>query len=341
MQMPMARFAVLAADQSEPVLESTVGDALRAAADAWGDRPALREGVTSPGARSWTFDALLAEAEQTAHALLRRFAPGEHVAICAANCPEWVLVEFGAALAGIVLVTANPASTRDELACVLRQSKARGILAQSEFRGRRLLDAIERIRTDLPELREVIPLDEWPAFLAPSRPAGRLPAVTPDDIAQIQYTSGTTGFPKGAMLTHRGLMNNGRFYARTIGADAADVWVNPMPMFHTAGCVLVTLGALQTGGLHVVAISAAPGQLLDLIESQRGTLVLCVPTMLIRMLDHPDAANRDLSSWRVCTTGGAPVPPDIVRRAQDELGLRILIGYGQTEASPYLTHTLP
>jgi fatty-acyl-CoA synthase len=337
----MAQLSLLAADRSEPVLERTVGDALRVAADAWGDRPALREGVTSPGARSWTFDALLAEAEQTAHALLRRFAPGEHVAICAANCPEWVLVEFGAALAGIVLVTANPASTRDELAYVLRQSKARGILAQSEFRGRRLLDAIERIRTDLPELREVIPLDEWPAFLAPSRPAGRLPAVTPDDIAQIQYTSGTTGFPKGAMLTHRGLMNNGRFYARTIGADAADVWVNPMPMFHTAGCVLVTLGALQTGGLHVVAMSAEPGQLLDLIESQRGTLVLCVPTMLIRMLDHPDAANRDLSSWRVCTTGGAPVPPDIVRRAQDELGLRILIGYGQTEASPYLTHTLP
>jgi fatty-acyl-CoA synthase len=118
------------------------------------------------------------------------------------------------------------------------------------------------------------------------------------------------------------------------------VWVNPMPMFHTAGCGLTTLGALQTGGRQVLTTSAEPGLLLSLIESQRATLMLCVPTILIRMLDHPDAAKRDLSSWRACTLGGAPVPPDIVQRARDELGIGVAIGYGQTEASPYLTHTL-
>jgi fatty-acyl-CoA synthase len=339
--MPMAQLSLLSADRSEPVLEHSVGDALRMAAHAWGDRVALQEGSAATTARHWTFNALLAEAEQTARALLRRFDPGEHVAICAANCPEWVLVEFGAALAGLVLVTANPASTAEELAYVLHQSKACGILVQPEFRGRDLLDVAGCIMSQLPELREVISLDEWPAFLGDKRASGALPKVTADDIAQIQYTSGTTGFPKGAMLTHRGLANNGRFYARTIGAGPADVWVNPMPMFHTAGCGLATLGALQTGGRQVLAPSADPGLLLDLIETQRATLMLCVPTMLIRVLDHPDAAKRNLSSWRACTLGGAPVAPEIVRRARDEFGVQVAIGYGQTEASPYLTHTLP
>jgi fatty-acyl-CoA synthase len=337
--MPLAGLSLLPANRSEPVLEHTVGDALRIAAHTWGDRVTLLEGTAAPEARSWTFSALLVEAEQTARSLLRRFAPGEHVAICAANRPEWVLVEFGAALAGIVLVTANPACTGEELAYVLRQSKARGILVQPELHGRKLTDMIERIRPALPELREVISLNEWSAFLGTGF-GGVLPKVTADHVAQIQFTSGTTGRPKGAMLTHRGLTNNGRFYARTIGAGPADVWLNPMPMFHTAGCGLATLGALQTGGRQILAPSAEPGLLLDLIESQRATLMLCVPTILIRMLDHPDAAKRDLSSWRTCTLGGAPVPPEIVRRARDELGIRIAIGYGQTEASPYLTHTL-
>jgi fatty-acyl-CoA synthase len=341
--MPLAQLAqlsLLSADRSEPVLEHTVGDTLRVAAREWGDRVALQEGSVTSGARRWAFDELLAEAEQTAHALLRRFSPGEHIAICAANCPEWVLVEFGAALAGLVLVTANPASTSDELAYVLRQSKASGVLVQREFRGRDLLEMFGYIKPQLSELREVISLDDWPALLKDAQPNKALPAVTADRIAQIQYTSGTTGFPKGAMLTHRGLANNGRFFARTIGAEPSDVWVNPMPMFHTAGCGLATLGALQTGGRHILAPSADPGLLLDLIASQRGTLLLCVPTMLIRVLDHPDVTKKDLSSWRACTMGGAPVAPDIVRRAQEELGVKVAIGYGQTEASPYLTHTL-
>ena len=338
--MPVAGLSLLSADRSVPVLEHTVGDALRVAADAWGDRVALQEGSAAPGVRRWTFATLLVEATQTARALSRYFAPGEHVAICAANCPEWVLVEFGAALAGLVLVTANPASTAEELAYVLRQSKVRGVVVQREFRGRNLRDMVEHIRPQLPEIREVISLDEWSAFLADGQLGAALPKVTADHVAQIQYTSGTTGFPKGAMLTHRGLTNNGRFYARAIGAGHEDVWVNPMPMFHTAGCGLATLGALQTGGCQVLAAGAEPGLLLDLIESRRATLMLCVPTMLIRVLDHPDAAKKDLSSWRACTSGGAPVPPEVVRRAQKELGIQVAIGYGQTEASPYLTHTL-
>ena len=139
----------------------------------------------------------------------------------------------------------------------------------------------------------MISLASWSEFLASGSPTQALPHVTPDDIAQIQYTSGTTGFPKGAQLSHRSLSNNGRFYARAIGAGPDDVWINPMPMFHTAGCGLLTLGALQTGGVHVIPAGFDPAVMLGLFEAERGTIMLSVPTMLIRMLDHPDAATRE------------------------------------------------
>jgi len=326
-------------DRSQPVLEQTAGDALRRAAKSWGDRLALREGRATRDARCWSFSALLTEAERVAFALLEEFAPGEHVAICAANCPEWVFVEFGAALAGLVLVTINPASTAEELTYLLRQSRSRGILVQSVFRGRDLLAVVRAVVLGLPDLRQVIVLEALPA-LCREMPMGRpLPDVAAEQLAQIQYTSGTTGFPKGAMLTHRGVTNNARFYAQVIGAGPDDVWINPMPMFHTAGCGLATLGALQTGGQHVIAPDADAARLLALIETYRGTLMLCVPTILVRMLDHPDAGRTNMDSWRACTLGGAPVPPALIQRAQEEFRLRIGIGYGQTEASPYVTHT--
>jgi fatty-acyl-CoA synthase len=190
-------------------------------------------------------------------------------------------------------------------------------------------------------LREVISLADWPAMVAAAPFGVRFPSVSAGDVAQIQYTSGTTGLPKGVLLTHRGLANNARFYARAIGTGADDVWIDPMPLFHTAGCGLVTLGALQTGGVHVLSAGAEPGTLLELLEAERGTYMLCVPTMLLRLLEHPELASRDLSSWRLCTLGGAPVAPELVRRAQERLGVKVAIGYGQTEASPYVTHSLP
>lgn len=328
------------ADTSVPVLQASIGEALRRATDAFGSRTALVEGVDGDP-RRWTYAALLSEAEQVARALLARFRPGEHVAIWAANCPEWVLAEFGAALAGLTLVTVNPAFLPQEVAYVLGQSRASGILVQPSYRGRDLLAVAEQARAHLPALREVIALDHWEAFRASGDPHTQLPQVDPLDIAQIQYTSGTTGFPKGARLTHRGLVNNARFFARALGAGEDDVWVNPMPMFHTAGCGLMTLGALQTGAVHVLPPGFDPAVMLALFERERGTLMLSVPTMLIRMLDHPDARTRDVSSWRISALGGAPVPPELVRRAACEFGIKVTIGFGQTEASPYITHTVP
>ncbi|WP_043287139.1 AMP-binding protein [Paraburkholderia oxyphila] len=329
-------------DAFEPVTELSIGDALRLAADKWGNRIALVEGTEIANAhRQWSFAQLYENACVVAHALLARFSPGEHVAVWSANCPEWVLLEFGAALAGLTLVTVNPAYLPKELVDVLRRSNATGIVLCPEYRGRDCMAILNEIRAEIPDVREVISLANWSAFLDSGKSTRSLPHVSPDDVAQIQYTSGTTGFPKGAELTHRGLVNNGRFYANVIGANAQDVWVNPMPLFHTAGCGLATLGALQTGGMHVLPAGFDPRLMLDLIEAHRGTVVLCVPTMLIRMLDQPDAKDRDLASWRLATLGGAPVPPELVRRAFTEFNLDVAIGFGQTESSPYITHTLP
>jgi fatty-acyl-CoA synthase len=334
-----AKLSFAAGDLGVALAEHAIGDGLRLAAERFGPRIALVDGAAPD--RRWSFSGLLHAAERTARALLTRFAPGEHVAICAANSPEWVMLELGAALAGLVLVTANPASTAHELAYVLRRSRAVGLFLQPAYRGRDLRAMADGLRPELPALREIVTLDDWAGFAAQAAESAALPDLRGAHPAQIQFTSGTTGAPKGAMLTHRGLLNNAGFYARTIGAIAGDVWVNPMPMFHTAGCGLATLGALQTGGVHVISPDADAGRLVALIERERGSIMLAVPTMLLRVLDHPDTATRDISSWRLCTMGGAPVAPELVRRAARMLGVAVAIGFGQTEASPYVTHTVP
>lgn len=330
------------AQPGSPLPETTIGDALRSAARRWPRQTALVDGTKTAGPRRrWSYTDLLAAAENVAHALLRRFEPGEHLAIWSANSPEWICVEFGAALAGLTLVTVNPAYRSNELEYVLARSRASGVVVAPEYRGRDLIAVTEEIRPRLPRLREIISLADEKALTHPGMPGTTLPDVRPNAIAQIQYTSGTTGFPKGAMLTHRGLAGNGRSYAEVIGAGKDDVWVNPMPLFHTAGCGLATLGAMQTGGTHVIPPEFDAANILDLVEAEHGTTMLCVPTMLMRLLDEADAGGRALRSLRLLTLGGAPVPPELVRGAEDRLGVTVAIGFGQTEASPYVTHTLP
>lgn len=329
-------------DTSEPILETTVGDALRQAAAIWPDQLALVEGVADPAARRrWIFAALLADGERVARALLARFRPGEHVAVWAPNSPEWLLLEYGAALAGLTLVTVNPAYLAAELTHVLRQSRAVGLFLAPEYRGRSLLAVAAAVRPGLPLLRDVIPLTEWSAFIASGNPAQALPAVTPDDVAQIQYTSGTTGFPKGALLHHRGLINNARLYARRLGAIPGDVWLNIMPLFHTAGCVMQTLGPLTTGGMQVLPPGFDPGLTLALIEAERVTLTGGAPTMLLALLEHPDFPRRDLSTVRAVMVGGTPVLADLARRVEKAFGAVLTTVFAQTEASPVITHVRP
>ncbi len=320
----------------DQVRETTVGGVLREAAERAASTVALVEGG---GDRRWDYSDLLAGAEQVARALLGRFAPGDRVAIWAPNSPKWLLTEFGAALAGLTLVTVNPALRAAEARHVLAQSRAQGVVLAPSYRGADLAATLEQIRGDLPSLREVISLAGWDSFVATGSAAERLPAVSPDDAAQIQYTSGTTGFPKGAMLRHRGITNNGRFCAQILEAGPGEVWVNPMPLFHTAGCVLLTLGPVQGLFTQVLVPGFDPGLVLRLIETERSAMFGGVPTMLLALLDHPDFAGTDTSSLRYAFGGGATFAPSVVRRVESSLGVPMSITFAQTESSPCITQT--
>ncbi|MCA1712138.1 MAG: AMP-binding protein [Actinobacteria bacterium] len=326
-------------ETSEPVRETTVGDVLREAAAAAPDALALVEGSADPSTRRrWTYAELLRDAERAAAALTTRFAPGERVAVWAPNLPEWVVLEFGLAMAGLTLVTVNPAYRPAELRYVLEQSGAAGIFLVPAFRSP-MASYLDEVRGDLPGLRDVVLFPEWEQFLATAPHQATLPEVLPDDLAQIQYTSGTTGFPKGAELHHRGLTNNARFYGGLIGLQQGAVLVNPMPLFHTAGCGMGVLGAVQHLATHVPVVAFDPALVLELLESERAGFLGAVPTMLIAMLDHPDRANRDLSSLQVIVSGGSPVPAQLVRRVEQELDVTFTIVFGTTECSPLVSQT--
>ncbi|MET0452532.1 MAG: AMP-binding protein [Mycobacterium sp.] len=323
-------------------IEQTIGAALQDAASQWGDHLALVEGLLDDSARTWTFSQLETAAIVVARALLTEFEPGDRIAVWSTNRPEWVLLQFGVALAGMTLVTVNPAYNRQEAEFVLTHSRSVAVFVEPNVRSRDLLQVAHDVRSACPRLHSVISLNDWDQFIARAGGGPReLPLVRPVDPAQIQYTSGTTGVPKGALLAHHGLVLNGKLYATTIGANSDDVWINPMPLFHTAGCGLVTLGALQTGGTHVLPPTFDPDLVLDLFAQHRGTVFLSVPTMLIRVLQAHSQRRRDITHWRLATLGGAHVPVELVRRAETELNVSVGIGYGQTESSPYIAHTRP
>jgi fatty-acyl-CoA synthase len=329
------------ADASSPLLETTVGGVLRSAAERAPDHVALIAGSPDPAQRrQWRYGELLAEAERAARALRARFEPGDRVAVWAGNSPAWVLLEFAAGLAGVTLVTVNPAYQADELAHVLGHSQARGVFLAAEHRGRSLPGVLAAVRTGLPGLREVIPLSDWDQFCA-SGTGERLPQIDPRGPAQILYTSGTTGRPKAAVLTHRGLTNNARLAAEAMGMRAGETAVNPMPLFHVAGCGLLTLGIAQTLGTHVLMPHFDPALQLELIETYRGVLLGGVPTMLTALLSHPSLTRRDLSSLRYALAGGAAVPAELVRQVEAALGIPFVITFAQTESSCSITSTRP
>ena len=325
------------ADRSVPLRDLTIGDLLREAA---GDSPSVTGLVAGvPGVdRRWTFAQMLAESERVAAALLARFSQGDRVAVWAPNLPEWLLLEYGAALAGIVLVTVNPAYVRDELAYVLRQSGAAGIVLVREWRDNPMRAVLDDVLPQLEGLRHVIQFEEWGEFLDSGVP-GPLPTVRPQDAAQIQYTSGTTGFPKGAVLKHGSLTDNAAMYVAEVGMGPGDVYVNPMPMFHTAGCGMGALGTLHARAAHVPVLAFDPGFVLELIEREGATSLLGVPTMQIALMEHPDVATRDLSSLRWAVSGGSLVPAELVRQIEATFDVRFCIVYGTTECAPLVTMT--
>ena len=331
--------------QGPSVLETTIGGILRDAAGRAPDKVALIDGdPETDERRQWTYAALLADAERAARALLRRFRPGERVAVWSANSPEWIILEFAAALAGLTLVTVNPAYLEDELAHVLGHSEADGIFLADKYQANDLHAILRDVRGQLPRLREVISFSEWATFTATGDLAagdGPLPDVSPDSGAQVLYTSGTTGRPKGAVLSHRAMTNNARLAYAAIGAGPDDVAVNPMPLFHVAGGELVTLGTVAVTGTQVIMPRFSPALQLELIETFRGTLGCGAPTMHIAILAHQAFAKRDVSSLRLSMTGGAVSPPALARQMEATFGLAYCVTFAQTESSCSITMSTP
>ncbi|MDA3029618.1 MAG: AMP-binding protein [Actinomycetota bacterium] len=325
---------------SEPaILELTLGDVLRRAARERPDTPAL---VSSSTGASWTFAELLSDAEAVAKALVDRFEPRSRVSIWAQNLPEWVVAEYAIALAGMVIVTVNPNLLPDEAAYVFNQSKSSGVIASSGYRGRDLTAIAADLMERCPSVEQVITLNTLSQLVDEGRSsAAVLPSPDPGDLVMIQYTSGTTGFPKGASLHHRGLVTNGLHSTLRNGSEPGDVMLGVMPLFHTGGSVLAVL-ASGTRMLTLVTVEEfEPGHVLDTIERYKVTLGGGVPTMLIAMMEHPTFADRDLSSLRTITSGGSTVPAALVERFEREVGAKLTIVFGQTEMSPVATMTRP
>ncbi|MEX2481887.1 MAG: AMP-binding protein [Gammaproteobacteria bacterium] len=218
--------------------ETSTASVLRDAAVRWPERVALIDAGGPPTARTrWTYAELLAEAERTARALANRFAPGAHVAVWAANCPEWVILQFGLALAGLVMVTVNPACRAAELGYVLRQSRARGVFHQPHYRGLDMGAAVAAVRAEPSvALDHAIAFEELDAFVAGHDSDTALPTIDPRAPAMIQYTSGTTGAPKGALLNHYSVTNNPRMMVLLKELDEHTVNLAVAPLFHSGGC---------------------------------------------------------------------------------------------------------
>jgi len=322
------------------IRQVTVSELLRHAAATVPDRVALVDFTPEPADRKqWTYAEFLDDAEKAARALLTRYEPGERIAVWAPNSGEWVVLQQAVALAGMVLVALNPAYRTRETEFVLRQSGAAAVFCVDSYRGFDMRSMVEGIRADLPELRDVHSFADWQRFLESGDPQQALPAVSPDDIIQVQYTSGTTGFPKGALLHHRGLVNEATFVAERAAFADGDVYVNAMPMYHIGGGAVTSFGAWAKRGTFVLLRAFEPGELLRAVEEHAGTHTLVVPTMLIAMLDHPEAQSRDLSSLKTILSGAASVPATLVRRTTSQLGCQFSILFGQTETHGVISQT--
>jgi fatty-acyl-CoA synthase len=326
------------AQRDDDVLETTVGGALRKQAAQTPNVSALVEASLDGRLdRTWTYAELQADCERLARALLSRFQPGERICVWAPNIPEWVILEYAAALAGLTLVTANPGYKPRELKFVLEQSRSVGLFLVREYRGNPMAAIAAEVAPQIPGLREVTDLEDHIALFAGADNDTPLPNVKPADPVQIQYTSGTTGFPKGAVLHHRGVTNNARFFGARLKCVPGETSLNFMPMFHTAGCGLITLGSHQFGARMILAKLFDPEKMLDIIESERVNHLLGVPTMLTALCEVQERRPRDIGSLRIASSGGSMVAPELVRRVRTLFGCEFQPLYGQTESSPLLT----
>jgi fatty-acyl-CoA synthase len=332
---------------STPLLGETIGANFERTVGAHGDRDALVVGHQDV---HLTYAQLDEQVDRVARGLmaygLRR---GDRMGIWASNRAEWVLVQYASAKAGIVLVNVNPAYRTSELEYVLRQSGCRLLVAARAFKSSDYAAMIAEVAPRCPALERTVLLDgpDWDELLdaggavAAEELRERAATLQFDDPINIQYTSGTTGFPKGATLSHHNILNNGFFVGEACGYTEADRICLPVPFYHCFGMVMGNLGATTHGACIVVPAAAfEPQATLEAVQAQRCTSLYGVPTMFIAQLEHPDFDRYDLSSLRTGIMAGSPCPVEVMRKVIDRMHMDgVTICYGMTETSPVSTQT--
>ena len=304
--------------------------ALEHAAKSWPDADAL---IFPHQTACRSFAQYRAEALALAGALSARgIGAGDHVALLAENRVEWAVVQMACAALGAVFVPFNTHYRKDDLAYALKQSDAKALICSTQYRSNPYLENVTALRPSLPLLAHVITLEEdYPRLIAEGC---SFTPVTPDPlaVAALLYTSGTTGFPKGALLSHRAMMMVATNSATRLGLSAGDRWTSIIPLFHCAGCILNLLGCLSLGAAYVGVPSFDPENMFRIIEAERCTHLSGVPTSYLAMLDHPARPNHDLSSLKAGSCGGADCNPDVLRRCAADFPMPGLSQvYGQTE----------
>ena len=330
-----------------PLLGETIGANFERTVARFADREAL---VDCPTARRWTWSELDVDVDQVALGLLSRgIAKGDRVGIWAPNRAEWVIVQYATAKIGAILVNVNPAYRAHEVRYVIEQSGMRLLVSAQRHRSSDYRAMVEQVRGDCPALEDVVYLESegWTALVADGGRADhrllddRMATLSFDDPINIQYTSGTTGFPKGATLSHHNILNNGYFVGEMIAYTEADRICIPVPFYHCFGMVMGNLAASSHGAAMVIpAPTFDPAATLRAVTEERCTSLYGVPTMFIAELGLPDVATYDLSTLRTGIMAGSPCPVEVMKRVVTEMNMReVAICYGMTETSPVSTMT--
>ena len=329
------------------LLEETIGAGFEATVRRWPDREAL---VEAQSGRRWTWAELDADVDALARGLLAAgIAKGDRVGIWAPNCAEWTITQFATAKIGAILVNVNPAYRTHEFSYAVNQSGMRLLLAASSFRTSDYRAMVEETAAGNRTLERVVYVDtdDWAALVAEgeSLPADavaeRMATLAPDDPINIQYTSGTTGYPKGATLSHRNILNNGYFTTELIEFTEQDRLCIPVPFYHCFGMVMGNLGCVTHGATMVIPAPAFdPATTLRVVAEERCTGLYGVPTMFIAMQNLEDFSSYDLSTLRTGIMAGSICPVEVMRRCVEEMNMAgVAICYGMTETSPVSMQT--
>ena len=328
-----------------PLLDETIGENFNRIATTHGDREALADRSTG---QRWTYAELHRDVLALAHGLLRLgIGKGDRVGILAPNCPEWTLLQYATAEIGAILVPINPAYRTGELAYVVKQAGIRLLVAAPSFRTSDYAAMIEDARPHCPDLRWVVLLGSagWHALPDPAGDphalAARQALLSSGDPISIQYTSGTTGHPKGATLSHHNILNNAYLIGEILGYTELNRVCVPVPLYHTFGMVIGNLGATTHGACLVYPAPAFdPKATLAAVAEERCTALYGVPAMFIAELAEPEFDAYDLSSLRTGIMAGSPCPVEVMKQVLDRMGMTdVTIAYGMTETSPVSAQT--